>query len=551
MDDLETGFKLTGWLRPSNLFPKLSSPPQISTSTLESLGPQLNAAAVYRCERNSSVESAKTLLDITIDELNRGWIVEEVDAINLEDGTILSPRFIIQQGEKSRAIDDFTFSSINSTIGTSEKIVLQGVDEIASLIKHLFTAGIDDLEGRTFDMEAAYRQLAILPSERSKAVICVYDPGLNKVRGFTMATMPFGAISSVYSFLRTAAAINNVGCSLLGLPMSSYFDDFTVVTRSELSKSANLAVTTLFDVLGLNLSTSERKNIDFAKVFNALGVSFDLHKEVGDFFRIRNTDQRICELLGRIDEVLAANKISGKEAKSLRSRLSFASAQIYGRTTASVLKDLGKYEGSKHRVKLNGNTRLLLRIMRGHLESGMARQVSFGKADVVHIFTDGSLEGDADSGLSAGLGAVLVDQHGKCIKAFSYEPTQDDVQVVGGKIHQLEILPVIMSCVAFADDISSKFIYIHVDNVAAQSALINAGSVNHSSRSLVYLFLDFEQRLKFVPWISRVASASNIADGPSRSSMDEVESLGAECFTFPKEVFRFIIQEFIKKLESI
>ena len=79
--------------------------------------------------------------------------------------------------------------------------------------------------------------------------MCVW-PWSWQSRGFTMATMPFGAISSVYSFLRTAAAINNVGCSLLGLPMSSYFDDFTVVTRSELSKSANLAVTTLFDVLG-------------------------------------------------------------------------------------------------------------------------------------------------------------------------------------------------------------------------------------------------------------------------------------------------------------
>ena len=111
--------------------------------------------------------------------------------------------------------------------------------------------------------------------------------------------------------------------------------------------------------------------------------------------------------MGRIDEVLTANKISGKEAKSLRSRLSFASAQIYGRTTASVLKDLGKYEGSKHRTKLNGSTRLLLRIMRGHLKSGMARQVSFGTTDV-HIFTDGSLEGGADSELTAGLGAVLV-----------------------------------------------------------------------------------------------------------------------------------------------
>ena len=418
VEDLDKGFRLTGWLPPSNLFPKMSSPPQISTLTLESLGPCLNAAAVNRCERNSSFESAKALLDITIDEVKRGWIVEEVDMADLKEGTILSPRFIIHQGEKSRAIDDFTFSSINSTVGTSEKIVLQGVDEIASLIKHLFATGFDDLEGRTFDMEAAYRQLAVLPSDRPKAVICVFDPNLNRVRGFTMATMPFGAISSVYSFLRTPAAINNIGCSLLGVPMSSYFDDFTVVTRSSFSKSANLAVTTLFDVLGLNLSTSERKNVDFAKVFNALGVSFDLHKQVGDFFQIRNTDQRICELIGRIDEILAANKIGGKEAKSLRSRLSFASAQIYGRTTASVLKDLGKYEGCKHQTKLNGNTRLLLRIMRGHLESGMPRQVSFGKMDVMHIFTDGSLEGETDSEFSAGLGSVLVDQFGKCIKSL-------------------------------------------------------------------------------------------------------------------------------------
>ena len=99
-----------------------------------------------------------------------------------------------------------------------------------------------------------------------------------------------------------------------------------------------------------------------------------------------------------------------------------------------------------------------------------------------------------------------------------------------------------MSCVAFAEEIHSKFIYIHVGQCGgAQCALINAESVNHSSRSLVYLYLDFEQRLKFVPWVSRVASASNIADGPSRSSMEEVEGLGAECFIFPEEVFRFII----------
>ena len=135
--DLDNGFKLTGWLKPSGLFTKLASPPQVSRDTLESLSSFLNRAAITRCERNSSDDTAGILLDITLDELKREWIVKEVDSNALDDGVALSPRFIIQQGEKSRAIDDFTYSSINSTVGTSEKIALQGVDEIASLIKHL------------------------------------------------------------------------------------------------------------------------------------------------------------------------------------------------------------------------------------------------------------------------------------------------------------------------------------------------------------------------------------------------------------------------------
>ena len=107
-----------------------------------------------------------------------------------------------------------------------------------------------------------------------------------------------------------------------------------------------------------------------------------------------------------------------------------------------------------------------------------------------------------------------------------------------------------MACIAFADDIKSKNIFIHVDNTAAQSSLINAGSTNHTSRSLVYLFLDLEQRLQFIPWVSRINSFSNIADGPSRNSFDEVMALGAEYFVFPEEVFNFIIKEFQKKVAS-
>ena len=430
VDDLDKGFRLTGWLEPSGLFGKLVTPPQISRDTLEALSLCLNTAAINRCERNSSDDMSKALLDITLDELKRNWIVREVDLGDLEKGTILSPRFIIQQGEKSRAIDNFTYSNINSTVGTSEKIILQGVDEIASLIKQIFVSGIDDIVGRTYDMEAAYRQLPIHPDDRNKAVVCVYDPAKKGVRGFEMATMPFGAIASVHAFLRTAAAVNNIGCSFLGIPMTSYFDDFTVVTKAELSKGTGLAVQTLFEVLGLHLSTSDKKNLDFSKVFSALGVAFDLHKQVDNSFSIRNTEQRVKELVERIDAVVASGKLGGREAKGLRSRLSFACSQIYGRTSASVMKDLGRYETARHPLRLSGNTQMLLDLMKSHLLVGMPRKVTFGESEVVHLFTDGSLEGDDTAGTVAGIGAVLVDDLGNCVKAFSYVPKSNDVEVI-------------------------------------------------------------------------------------------------------------------------
>ena len=74
-----------------------------------------------------------------------------------------------------------------------------------------------------------------------------------------------------------------------------------MVTKAELSKGTGLAVQTLFEVLVLHLSTSDKKNLDFSKVFSALGVAFDLHKQVDNSFSIRNTEQRVKELVERID----------------------------------------------------------------------------------------------------------------------------------------------------------------------------------------------------------------------------------------------------------
>lgn len=96
----------------------------------------------------------------------------------------------IQQGDKVRAIDNLCFSGVNSCVGTSEKIQLQGVDEVACL----------NAETRKFSL------------------IVVFDDVEQRPRCFRLVTMPFGAISSVHVFLRTASAMNHLRISCVRHP---------------------------------------------------------------------------------------------------------------------------------------------------------------------------------------------------------------------------------------------------------------------------------------------------------------------------------------------
>ena len=65
-----------------------------------------------------------------------------------------------------------------------------------------------------------------------------------------------------------------------------------------------MAVETLFEVLGILLSKADKKNLDFAKTFDVLGVSFDLHAHPTDYFEISNTSSRVADLSSRITHVL-------------------------------------------------------------------------------------------------------------------------------------------------------------------------------------------------------------------------------------------------------
>ena len=85
------------------------------------------------------------------------------------------PRFGLRQGAKTRPIDNLTASGINSTVGLPERLQVDTVDEVASMIKRFMQVhgGTCDLVGRTYDLRKAYRQLAVSPEHYRFAWIAV------------------------------------------------------------------------------------------------------------------------------------------------------------------------------------------------------------------------------------------------------------------------------------------------------------------------------------------------------------------------------------------
>lgn len=161
-----------------------------------------------------------------------------------------------------------------------------------------------------------------------------------------------------------------------------------------------------------------------------------------------------------------------------------------------MLKDLGRYEHASHPIIITEATRTLLSFIMELLSSGSPRAIYCNDPGVMHVFTDG-IEGVDGQSTITSVGAVLVDSSGSALKAFGMTIDKDTTTLIGSRINQIEILPVVLACVAFESELRSQAVMFHIDSAAAQSALINAGSSNVLSRSLVYVYLDLDSNSSY------------------------------------------------------
>ncbi|CAE7763885.1 SLC24A2 [Symbiodinium sp. CCMP2592] len=538
-DDLAAGFKLTGYLGRTGVFASDVKPATMDLDEFWASAPLRRETLLEKVRAQKDHDYAEELWNMTLEESNRSgkcWLDGPIDVDSLGDtfpeGWNACRRFAVWQG-KWRAIDDFSEAAVNSCFGCFERVTLKALDEICWLCMQVCRAakssGSLDLElssgerlkgplhtawkdadrvrphCKTYDLQAAYKQLALHPGERPKSIILLREPGSRAVKAFVCNTLPFGTSASVMQFNRVALFLQRVLWDLR-VAVTCYYDDFPTMTPSFLSGGTDNAVHALMDLFGFSLSEKEKP---FSCTAETLGVVLDTSDpDMGRIF-VSNKPERAAMLEESIGRILEQGQVDTRELPSLLGKLRFADAQLLGRTGRLALADLRLLGDKGGVLQLTDSQSNALAVLRARLLASRPRAIATSPpSNPVLIFTDGACD-PCEGGFTS-----LFPARGQWAEGRKH--------IIG----QVELYAVVLARILWSSYIGGERCIFFVDHSGVLSACINSNSIDASWRSLLLHLEAADEARPCLPWFHRVPSQSNIADPPSRGRWDELAFLG-------------------------
>ena len=535
--DLRDGFRLTGWMRDTGLFDKKLRPPETTLERLLEQSTYRTPLALNKLRKTVVDETARKAWAETLEEERKGWIYK--DTAPVDQPIILAHRFGLNQKGKVRVIDNGKECGLNLACGLPEKFTLHGIDVLAGIFIELLNrpaAKNMRLKGRTIDLVSAYKFYPIHPKDRKHLRIGVYDTDARVVRLYGTNVLPFGATGSVAGFLRVSSALWHTGVRDMGLGWSAYFDDFPLLAAEGHESQVNSLAGEVFDALQVEYAKEGKKAVDFASIFSALGLSFDLTRFAEGVVTIRHTEARTSELLETISEILNEGRLKAKDAEVLRGRMHWYTSYLFGRAPCQAMHQISlRAQGHDSCTALTTDLEDALKFMRAYLKDARPLELRQTTGREMFIFTDGSYEPDGK--VKAGIGGVLYDDSGTALAFFSSEVEYNDLLILENQsnhpIYEVELYAAIAAFELWGHLIQDSFSVFFLDNEAAQAALIAGKSSTKNGRSLVQRFLDAEHRWRARPWIGRVPTSSNPADAPSRGICNPLLGQGAKQMELP------------------
>ena len=325
--EVTEGIKLTGQTPATGIFPPTFKPALRQEADLPDWAPSARSRVFDRVRPQGAVDSV--VHEKTLEERDKGWAKGPVCRDSLQGSSLVSRRFGLRQGEKTRLVDDLSFSGVNELVTVQESPKPHGPDVVAaSMLAFMKAAPGVPLEGRPYDLRSAYRQLPIHPDSLQHAFVAHWNPVPATVEVDQLLALPFGASRSVFGFIRAATSIWWLGCVALGICWSVFFDDFITISKSEDVKHTEAAVCTFFRMLGWLFDDCGSKAVNFSSCFKALGVMFNLSQARHGFITLSNTPARVAELTGLITDLLSTRTLTRAEAQHLRGRGACSSVMV-------------------------------------------------------------------------------------------------------------------------------------------------------------------------------------------------------------------------------
>ena len=537
ISDICQGFRITGWVRDSGCFVKLPKQPSMSVNQLLASAKGLNEAVLAKASGTGDSDLVLSAWNETLEEEKKEWIWR--DNSKTLEGLSLTHRFGLQQKKKVRVIDNFKTSGVNATCGMREKQKLFGLDFLATTLVSAFTiekGGLrHGLQGKTFDLSAAYKQFPIHQDDRRFIRIAVPVPEQEGCQVFGLNALPFGATGSVAGFLRVSTAVFHLLTVGLKIWAGTFFDDFPVLSRADIASHTEEHVALLLDLLGMKFSREGKKWLPFDEAMAVLGVVLDLSEVHNGLVTFKHTDSRRAELDESLSRHLAEDSLTSKEAESLRGRLIWFDSLLFGRIANLSLHEIGKRATDMgHQHKLTSGLKRSLEFFRDRIVNGPPIKISKSVGETIFIFTDGAFE--PQSSTPGTIGGVLYRQDGT-VESFFSEVAPDQLmkfylQQSENPIYLIELLAALIALKIWGPKFQQRFVVSFIDNEASRAALIKAWSDVPAANNILRLYVDDEMEHGWKPWFGRVPSHSNPADDPSRLIIDGLLKMNGEHISF-------------------
>ena len=484
---------------------------------------------------------------MTCDEEKQGWLLGPFSSTDELDKcvgatTIVNRRFPLRQGEKIRAIDDYSESAVNLAAGSVEKVTLHDADVIASLIRALQGVGsgsITQLEksdgtikqlrahpdwksnipilGRTIDLSRAYKQLVAHPESWWVTGGVVYNTDDLCPSLFLQKTLPVGASLSVSSFNRCFCSLWALGPKKLLIPWLVFFDDFPMVIPEPLAPLCSSLSELLFAVIGCKIASGAKVK-PFSGEFVALGVVFVPGLLSNREGVAKKKPDRLEALSSMVRTFKAKGGMNKHELSAFRGKVQFMELQIFGRVGRSVRQIL---EGNESRSFINGQeVTATLDWVLSWLSSALPRQMHLPIDPRPKVlFTDGAYE-LMEGKPRASCGAILFDPSDNSSHVFGTPIPEEILQQWRSSnksqyITESEFFPILLAKQTWRYRRSASKILVFVDSEPATYMCIAGHSHIKSCNQIVKNIAQEDAYAQTWSWYARYPlSATRLTDHP-------------------------------------